>query len=204
MRGIFITFEGIDGSGKTTQAEKLHQFLEAKGHRSLFTREPGGTSISEKIRQLLLDPGNRSMHPITELLLYSAARAQHTQELIRPALERGEVVVCARFADSSLAYQGDGRSIAQSVVRELCSIATGGLEPHLTFLVDLAPEESLRRSKREDRMEAEELDFYRRVRDGYLRLARTAAQRISVLDGRKSVGELHKEIVEIVEEKLGL
>ncbi len=204
MRGIFITFEGIDGSGKSTQAEKLDRYLKGKGCRSVFTREPGGTEISEKIRQLLLDRRNQDMHPLTELLLYSASRAQHTEELIKPALERGDVVICVRFADSSLAYQGEGRGISESVVQELTSIATRGLRPDLTLLVDLDPRESLRRSKREDRIESEELDFYQRVREGYLRLAGGAAERIKVLDGRKQVEELHKEVVGIVTRELGL
>ncbi len=204
MKGTFITFEGIDGSGKTTQAERLFRYLQGKGHRSLFTREPGGADISEKIRKLLLDCNNRGMAPLTELFLYSAARAQHTEEVIRPALERGEVVICSRFADSTLAYQGGGRGITDSLVRELSSVATQGLKPDLTFLVDLDPEESLKRSKREDRIEQEELEFYRRVREEYLKLARQEIGRIKLLNGTRSVDELHTEVVRVVQEELGL
>lgn len=204
MKGTFITFEGIDGSGKTTQAERLCRYLQGKGHRSLFTREPGGTDISEKIRKLLLDCNNRGMAPLTELFLYSAARAQHTEEVIKPALERGEVVVCSRFADSTLAYQGGGRGIRDSLVRELSSMAAQGLKPDLTFLVDLDPEESLKRSKREDRVEQEELEFYRRVRQEYLKLARKETERIKLLNGTRSVEELHLEVVGVVQEELDL
>lgn len=204
MKGTFITFEGIDGSGKTTQAQRLHQYLREKGHPCLFTREPGGTDISEKIRQLLLDRDNQAMHPLTELLLYSAARAQHVEELIKPALQRGEVVICSRFSDSTLAYQGKGRTITDSFVREVSSIATSGLEPDLTFLVDLDPQESLKRSERNDRIEQEELDFYRRVREGYLKLAEEEPKRIRLLDGGRSVEELHAEVVRITEQELKL
>ncbi len=199
---MLITFEGIDGCGKTTQAERLCAYLRGKGYPSLFTREPGGAQISEEIRELLLNRKDLRISPITELLLYSAARAQHTEEVISPALERGEIVVCVRFSDSTLAYQGEGRGIPEETVKGLNALATGGLTPRLTLLVDLEPEKSLERAERTDRIEAEKLEFYDRVRKGYLRLAREEPERIRVLDGAQPAESLEKEIRAIVEETL--
>ncbi len=188
-RGLFFTLEGIDGSGKGTQFERLKAYLAAAGKDLLCLREPGGTAIGEKIRQLLLERENETMTAETELLLFAAARAQNTAENILPALEAGRWVLCDRFFDSTLAYQAGGRGLDREPVRQSILLATGGLEPDLTFYFDLSPEEAdARRRAREaesggraDRIEAEDLSFDRRVREEYLRLA-DAYPRIRVID----------------------
>lgn len=188
MEGIFITLEGIDGTGKTTQARLLAERLEEEGESALLTREPGGTLIAEKIRELLLTDYGERMSAVTELLLYAAARAQHVSELIRPALRRGEVVICERFSDSTIAYQGYGAGLDPEVIRKADELATGGLRPDLTFLLDLSAEEGgariVERNGRAglDRMEGKGLFFQERVRRGYLKLAEAARERITVID----------------------
>ena len=188
--GWFITFEGMDGSGKTTQMRKLAGRLRAAGQRVLETVEPGGTRIGGQIRRILLDLANQELRPTAELLLYFASRAQNVEELILPALERGEIVLCDRFTDSSLVYQGAGRGLGEQKVLELDRIACRGLAPDRTLLIDIDPETSLARtrarwlSEAESRMDQQAEEFHRRVREAYLELAAREAQRFRVIDGR--------------------
>jgi dTMP kinase len=209
MAGLFVTFEGIEGCGKTTQAELLRLNLEKDGHRVVLTREPGGTKVGERIREILLDNKIQGMEPLTELFLYLASRAQHVQELIRPALEEGAIVICDRFADASLAYQGAGRGIGTSRVLTLNGGATSGLVPDYTVLLDLPVELGLNRMSarvmgkgQQDRIEREEMDFHVRVRDAYLSLAHIFTGRIEVFDARRGKEELAKEILGRVKEIL--
>jgi dTMP kinase len=178
--GFFITFEGIEGSGKSTQLLALGRHLETRGYRVTTTREPGGCPIADAIRAILLAPINQVLLPRAELLLYAAARAQHIEEVIRPALEAGRVVLCDRFADATTAYQGGGRKLDADLVAQLNTIATAGLTPDLTLLLDYPVEPGLQRARRrneqdplldEGRFELEELDFHQRVRTAYLALA---------------------------------
>ncbi|MEW6686695.1 MAG: dTMP kinase [Candidatus Edwardsbacteria bacterium] len=197
-KGLFITFEGIEGSGKTTQAKRLFYFLKRQGLSCVFTREPGGGKISEKIRRILLEPQNSQMCALTELFLYEASRAQHVQDIIRPALKTGKIVLCDRFADASLAYQGKGRGLNLNLIKELNQLAMNGLKPDLTFLIDLPAEKGLRRiNHKKDRIEREKEKFHQRVRLGYLRLAKQEPERIKVLDGRKRIEELQNEVRKI-------
>lgn len=147
MRGFFVTFEGIEGAGKTTQVSLFVKFLKDKGFDFLITREPGGSSIGDQIRAILLNPENREMDSVTEVFLYTASRAQHLAQLIRPALEEGKIVVCDRFVDSSLAYQGYGRGVGLDLIQQVNRLILNGLQPNLTFLLDLAPEIGLPRAK---------------------------------------------------------
>lgn len=205
MKGIFITFEGPDGSGKTTQLKLLARHLEARGHRVLCTREPGGTPLAEGIRQLLLKPWPEEVLGITEVFLYAAGRAQHVKTRILPALEAGEVVLCDRFTDSTLAYQSFGRGLSADLVRQINELATGGIRPRLTLLLDLPPEEGLRRSsqgdrgKSPDRLEREDLTFHRRVREGYLELARQEPGRIKIIDALQPKEEVFRQVWAAVE-----
>ncbi|UCF78672.1 MAG: dTMP kinase [Candidatus Eiseniibacteriota bacterium] len=201
MPGFLVTFEGVEGCGKTTQAELLRDELKKHGHRVVMTREPGGTEIGERIRQILLDRDLGAMEPLTELFLYLAARAQNVQELIRPALREGAIVICDRFADASLAYQGSGREIGPSRVEELNRIATFGTQPDYTVLLDVPVEVGMERKSagaagaaERDRIEREELDFHSRVREGYLSLAQEFPERVEVFDGTRAAAELATEI----------
>ncbi|NPA30465.1 MAG: dTMP kinase [Chloroflexi bacterium] len=182
--GLFLTFEGPEGSGKTSQMRALAEFLRGQGYPVLTTREPGGTSIGLHIRDLLLDPRFGDMTPRAEVLLFLADRAQHVDQVIRPALERGDIVLCDRYADSTLAYQGYGhRHFDLEQLRALIEFATGGLWPDRTFLLDIAPEEGLARNgAQRDRLEGHALDFHRRVRQGYLEMAAAEPERWVVLD----------------------
>jgi dTMP kinase len=205
-RGLFLTLEGPEGSGKTTQGRLLTEDLRAGGHEVLSVREPGGTAIGERIRSLLLDPAYGEMDPRTEMLLFAASRAQLVSEVIAPALARGVVVVSDRFVDASLAYQGVGRGLGVEVVRAVNAAATGGLSPDLTLLLDIDPADGLRRARRTtgrpaagawsggDRMEREALAFHERVREGFLSLARNEPHRIRVIDARGSVADVHHAI----------
>lgn len=208
-RGLFVTFEGPEGAGKTTQAALLAEFLEARGVRVVRTREPGGTEVSKKIRQILLDPANAAMTHKTELLLYAADRAQHVDEKIRPNLEAGAFVLCDRFVDSTVAYQGRGRGLDMDLIVELTRIVTSGLKPDVTFLVDLPPEVGMSRVVKrasaeatadgKDRMEAEAMDFHARLREGFLEIARAEPGRVKVLDGARSVEAIQADIRSIME-----
>lgn len=203
--GLFITFEGIEGCGKSTQARLLVDRLRDKGQTVIFTREPGGTPTAEKIREILLDVTNQALYPLPELLLYAASRAQHVSELILPTLKRGDIVVCDRFADSTVAYQGAGRKLPEEVVLQLISIATQGLKPDITFIVDVDVEVGLSRlTGIADRIESERIDFHRRVRDGYIKLAKREPRRIVLLDGQKSIEDIHHEILDYLFNWFGL
>jgi dTMP kinase len=185
--GVFVAFEGGEGSGKTTQARRLAQRLSAEGHQVVLTREPGGTPLAEEIRRLLLDDGDVDICPKTELLLYLASRAEHVEKLITPALREGRAVICDRFSVASVAYQGAGRGLGQKRVRELCDYATNGLWPDMTYLLDIEPRVGLARKAgagcEADRLEREDLAFHRRVRDGYLAWAGDHPQQVCVLRG---------------------
>ncbi|WP_416358830.1 dTMP kinase [Desulforamulus putei] len=198
---IFIVFEGVDGSGKTTQLNLLNKYLIQKQIPTYTTREPGGTPVGEKIRELLLDPNFSEMQGRTEALLYAAARAQLVAQVIRPRLEQGRVVLCDRYIDSSLAYQGYGRGMDTGFLASINELATGGLWPNLTILLDIPPREGLVRSRKDrpaDRLENESLEFYQRVRNGYLALARRNPEAYLVLDARQSIEELHTVICGVV------
>jgi len=204
--GRFVTFEGIDGSGKTTQFRMLAQWLRehgADGWKDVVeTVEPGGTVIGQQIRRILLDPASADLYPRAELLLYFASRAQNVDEVIRPALEAGRTVLCDRFTDSTLVYQGCGRGLDTNVVRDLDRIACRGLRPDITFLIDIDLETSLQRAKRrnerigpaESRIDEESAAFHERVREGYLALARAEPERIVVVDGRASIADVGRAI----------
>ncbi len=186
MSGLFITLEGPEGSGKSTQARLLAGFLQGAGHDVLLTREPGGTRIGDQIRACLHDVANVEMTPETELLLYSASRAQLVREQIRPALAAGQIVVCDRFADSTLAYQGYGRGLDLVALRQITTFATGGLWPDLTLLLDIDVEQGLGRraegGQEMNRLDREAVAFHRRVREGFHRLAAADPARWLVLD----------------------
>ncbi len=204
VRGVLITFEGVEGSGKSTQAQLLAEYLKERGREVVFSREPGGTEIGERIRNILLDPDCRQMDARTELFLYLASRNQHVREKILPALRAGKVVVLDRFADSSVAYQGFGRELGEKVVSRLNKLATRGLKPDITFLVDVPVKVGYQRKEKGklDRMEQEEVKFHERVRDGYLRLARRAPGRIKVVAGEREPMEIQKEIRLLVDRML--
>ena len=202
-RGIFITFEGIEGCGKTTQVELLRGHLAGLGHEVLVTREPGGSPIGEKIRDILLDPGNSGMTALTELLLYEASRAQHVKDVIEPALEAGATVISDRFYDASTAYQGHARGLGADKVEKLNLVATGGLRPDLTIVLDLPASEGLRRLGRDlDRIESEAVDFHENVRNGYIELARRDPERVKVVDSSGAVEDTASEIVKIMDDFL--
>lgn len=201
-RGTFITIEGVEGCGKSTQAVQLGQYLESKGYRVLVTREPGGSPTAEAIRNVLLDPENNMITPMAELLLYEAARAQHVEERVRPALDSGQVVLCDRFVDSTMAYQGYGRGLSCDMIGQLNRIATQGVWPDLTIIVDLPADVGLARATRErasDRIERETLAFHQRVRDGFLGIAEADSQRIRVIDGNGTIEEVAKAIRSVAE-----
>lgn len=187
---LFVTFEGPEGSGKTTQCKLLEQHLVGQGYNVLLTREPGGTSIGQQVRGVLLDQNNSTMTPETEFLLFSASRAQLVREHIRPHLAKGGVVVCDRFFDSSIAYQGYGHNLDQGVLRDVTQMATGGLCPNLTLLLDMPPEEGLRRRKQQsdqwNRLDAYRLDFHVRVRQGFLSMVALDPERWEVIDASQN------------------
>ena len=197
MKGLFITFEGIDGCGKTTQIEMLSSDLQKEGIPFVLIREPGGTSIGEKIRTILLDKANSGMDERTELLLYEAARAQIVKEKIIPELESGKVVICDRFYDSTIAYQGYARGLDLQEIDFLNNWSAAGIKPDITFLLDLDEETAYRRrhgrSDEEDRLEAEGLLFMKKVRDGYLSRSKEDA-RFQVLDALKTPEEIYQQI----------
>ncbi|PIS29479.1 MAG: dTMP kinase [Candidatus Marinimicrobia bacterium CG08_land_8_20_14_0_20_45_22] len=195
--GLFITFEGIDGSGKTTQIAAFIDHLKRLSVSYDLFREPGGTAIGEKIRKILLDKKNMQMSAISELLLYSASRHQLSRESIIPALESGKVVICDRFYDSTTVYQGFGRGIDLSFIERLNSIATDRLVPDLTFILDIDLSERTNRIgvKKLDRLESEDADFQRRVRDGFLKVAKDNPNRFVVLNGSQAVNTISDEIL---------
>lgn len=198
-QGMFITFEGPDGSGKTTQIKRLKAFLEQNGIQVVLTREPGGTLIGEKIREIILDKDHIEMDNLTEALLYAASRAQHVAQVIRPNLDAGRTVICDRFMDSSLVYQGVGRQLG-SLVRTINEIAVNGTLPDLTFLLKVDPGLAKSRIKPEDedRLEREALDYHQRVFQGYLDLEQQEPARILGIDAQRSIEEISGEICQRV------
>ena len=202
-RGFFVAFEGGEGAGKSTQSALLADWLRARGRRPIMTFEPGDTPVGKQLREILLGHDTGALHPRTEALLYAADRAEHVGAVIRPALERGEVVITDRFLDSSLAYQGAGRSLAVADVASLSAWATAGLLPDLTVVLDVDPAVGLGRfDTPADRLEAEPLAFHQRVREEFLALAEREPQRYLVLDAALDVESLHAAICRAVEERL--
>lgn len=205
-KGLFITFEGIDGCGKSSQIRRLAAYFEENNIPFLLLREPGGTVVGEKIRNVLLDKKNDNMNPICELLLFEAARAQIVDEVIKPNVEKGTIVICDRFFDSTYAYQGYARGLGSEMVKDLNLIATAGLEPDITFLFDLDPEQALERrgvrGEADDRLEALGMSFQASVREGYLDLA-SKTERIVTVDASKTREEIFEVVKAAVESKLG-
>lgn len=204
-RGRFITFEGLDGSGKTTQMKLLAERLRGLGHNVLVTVEPGGTAIGEQIRRILLDASNTALRPTAELLLYFASRAQNVEEVILPAVNGGRIVVCDRFTDSTMVYQGFGRGLGEEVVATLDRIACRGLMPDLTIYLDIDLETSLARARArnrtiegeravETRMDEQSAEFYRKVREGYKTLALREPHRFRTIDGRRRPEEVAADV----------
>lgn len=217
IKGFFISFEGIEGSGKSTQSKLLYEALKKRDFPVVLTFEPGGTKIGDRIREILLGPEHPGIAPDTELFLFSAARYQHMHELIMPSLKKGAVVITDRFIDSTMAYQGAGRGIALKTIESINRIATHGIKPHMTFLLDLPAEigiertgqfflwsgaEIVARERKVDRLEFEKIAFHRKVRQGYLYLREREPERIILFDAIRPVEELHEEIVKIVLQRL--
>jgi dTMP kinase len=208
---LFITFEGVEGSGKTTQIQRLKKYLTRKGIPCKVTREPGGSSIGEKIRKILLNPDHREMVPTSELLLYEAARAQHVKEVIEPFLKKGGVVLCDRFSDATAAYQGYGRRIDLKWIERLNRLSSQGIKPDVTFLLDCPSDVGLKRAlqrnrmlkqEKEGRFEKEESPFHRRVRKGYLAIAKKEPHRVKVIDTREGEKKVFEKIRKIVDNLL--
>jgi dTMP kinase len=216
-RGKFITLEGLDGTGKSTQLRRLAEALRRAGHKVIETREPGGTGTGEKIRKVLLDSGTAGLSPQAEMALMFASRAQHIAEVIEPALSHGSIVLCDRFTDSTEAYQGSGRKLGSAAVLELHRVLCGDLQPDLTILLDSDAGKSLGRARRrnkrvaresagsdENRFEKETRAFFSRVRDGYLTIARREPQRVVLVDARGTPGQTHQKIIDVVRRRLRL
>ncbi len=217
-RGKFITFEGLDGTGKSTQLRKLAAVVRAHGHKVVETREPGGTLTGEKIRKVLLDSGTAGLSPLAEMALMFASRAQHIAEVIEPALAAGSIVLCDRFTDSTEAYQGSGRRLGSAAVLELHRVLCGNLQPDLTILMEADAHASVRRARRrnkrtskavghshdENRFEQETRAFFGRVREGFAHIAKREPGRVVTVDARGTPGKTHQQIVEIVRRKLKL
>jgi dTMP kinase len=211
MKGYFITFEGIEGVGKSTQARLLCKALKEKGYPVRYTREPGGTRIGEAIRDVLASIEYGEMHPLSEVFLFSAARVQHVEQVIRPAIEEGYIVICDRFYDATLAYQGYGRNVHLTTIREINSMAAWGCKPDLTFLLDGDPELGMSRVRRRleekeevaDRIERESIGFYEKVREGYLISAQEEPGRFRVLDASLEFDVLHQKILDESVKEIG-
>jgi len=204
VAGIFITFEGIDGSGKSTQLRMLANFLRQRGCDILLTREPGGTPVGNRLRAALLD-AQEEVDPLTELLVFAADRAQHVRRVLRPALESGQIVFSDRYADATMAYQGAGRGFAPELIAEIIELATEGLKPDLTLLFDLSVDDSITRTRRRvnaqhqgDRLDGETAEFHARVRDAYLRIARAEPERVKIVETNQPVELTHERVKEIV------
>jgi dTMP kinase len=202
LAGAFITFEGIDGSGKSTQLKMLATYLRSRGLDVVTTREPGGTPLGNRLREALLQTGEH-VDPLAELLLYAADRAQHVRTLLRPSLASGKIVLSDRYADATAAYQGAGRGFPPDLIETVIRLATEGLKPGLTLLFDLSVEDSLARTRRrgngeQDRLDAEDADFHSRVRDAYLRIAAAEPQRVKVIPAGGSINETQAQVLDIV------
>ena len=204
--GLFITLEGPEGSGKSTHAPRLAEHLRSSGRDVLLTREPGGTSIGDQIRAILNDHANAAMQPIAETLLFCASRAQLASQMLRPHLARGGTVVCDRFSDSTIAYQGYGHGLNREMLSAICDFASGGLKPDLTLLLDLPVETGLARRRRGsgdwNRLDALEVEFHRRVRKGYLELAKQEPARWIRIDAEKGEEDVWRQILEAVESRI--
>ena len=199
-KGLFITFEGTDGCGKTTQIEMLKDYFEKQGRTVLLTREPGAKGLGTKLREILLNYDGE-VSPVCESFLFLADRAQHVDTIIKPAVARGEIVLCDRHTDSTVAYQGYGRGLNIDRINMLNNLATNGKKPDLTLVFDVDVETSMKRvGKEKDRMESAGIDFHNRVRKGYLELAKQEPKRIKVLDATKSIEEIHKDVINILAE----
>ena len=199
----FISFEGIEGSGKSTQAKRLAEYFRSTGQNVIDTVEPGGTNIGQQIRELLLEPANQ-MEPLTELLLYYASRAQHVREVIYPAILDNRIVITDRFSDSTVAYQGYARGIDLKLLSRLNEIVNPDLKPFLTFMLDLDVEEGLKRNRKaskEDRFELETVEFHNRVRKGFLQIASEEPERVKVIDASRNPDEISEEIIKTIEEQ---
>lgn len=203
MAGAFITFEGIDGCGKSTQLRLLASELRVRGLKVVTTREPGGTPLGQRLRAALLDV-QEQVDPLTELLVFAADRAQHVRNHLRPALEANQIVISDRYADATVAYQGAGRGFEPKLIQEIVQLATGGLKPDLTLLFDLSVAESVVRtrrrieSKRTDRLDIEDTAFHTRVRDAYLEIAKAEPERFRIIDARGSVDQTQRKVMNIV------
>ncbi|OEF95737.1 dTMP kinase [Desulfuribacillus alkaliarsenatis] len=205
-KGLFITFEGTEGGGKSTQVKLFVEKLTAEGYNVVQTREPGGTLISEKIRAILLDPENNLMDGMTEMLLYAASRAQHAVEVIKPALEQGKIVVCDRFIDASIAYQGYGMGLSIEKILLVNSLATGELVPNRTYMLDLPVEIGMQRIAEKrghnedlraiglDRIESKAIEYHRKVRSGFLQIANTQPERVTLIDATQDIGAIEQDI----------
>lgn len=201
-KGLFITFEGADGCGKTTQMDLLAEYLKNNGKEVLLTREPGGKGLGEKVREILLNYDG-DVSDKCESFLFLADRAQNIDIIVNPAVEKGKIVLCDRHIDSTVAYQGYGRGLDIERINMLNNLATNGHKPYLTFVFDIDVETSMKRvGKEKDRMESAGIDFHNRVRKGYLELAKQEPKRIKVLDATKSIEEIHNNVIEIINEKL--
>jgi dTMP kinase len=203
VAGAFITFEGIDGSGKSTQMRLLASVLRLRGLEVVTTREPGGTALGKRLRGVLLDL-QEQVDPLAELLLYAADRAQHVNTLLRPALDTGHIVLSDRYADATVAYQGAGRGFAPETITEVVRLATGGLKPDLTLVFDLSVAECASRARRRaqngqiDRLDTEDAAFYTRVRNAYLRIAETEPERVRLVNASGSIDETHARVMNII------
>ena len=204
MVGPFITFEGIDGSGKSTQIRLVANVLLKQGLEIVTTREPGGTTLGQRLRATLLD-AQEQVDPLAELLVFAADRAQHVNRHLRPAIEAGQIVLSDRYADSTVAFQGAGRGFDADLIAEIVQLATGGLKPDLTLLFNLSVEECVARTRRRhegktngDRIDAEDIEFHTRVRDGYLRIAEAEPERVKIVEASGAVQETHQLVVDIV------
>ena len=204
MTGIFITFEGIDGSGKSTQMRMLASVLRLRGLDVVSTREPGGTPFGKRLRAALLDM-HEHVDPLAELLLFAADRAQHVRTLLRPALESGHIVLSDRYADATRAYQGAGRGFSKELIGEVIELATGGLKPDLTLIFDLSVAECGVRARRRvhdghkgDRLDSEDAAFHTRVRNAYLEIARQEPKRVRIIDASGSIDETHRRVMDVV------
>ena len=200
-KGLFITFEGTDGCGKTTQIEMLKDYFEKQGRTVLLTREPGAKGLGTKLREILLNYDGE-VSPVCESFLFLADRAQHVDTIIKPTVARGEIVLCDRHTDSTVAYQGYGRELDIEQIKMLNNIATSGLKPDLTFIFDIDIDTAQKRvGKNKDRMESAGIEFFKRVRNGYLEIAKQEPERVKVLDGSKSIETIHNELLEILQTK---
>lgn len=198
-KGLFITFEGADGCGKTTQIELLDKYLREKGFDTLLTREPGAKGLGVKLREILLNYDG-DVSPVAESFLFLADRAQHVDCIIKPALKEGKIILCDRHTDSTVAYQGYGRNLDLDRINYLNNIATSGLKPDLTIVFDIDVETSMSRvGKNKDRMESAGVEFFNRVREGYLEIAKKEPQRVRVINSSDTIENIHKKVVELVE-----